>query len=421
MPGSQDRRRSRGRRRGRIQQYTCYSISFQGACIMLPPVLFRRPEGNAGGVLSCAPGEVPALGAAFSITARVRADGEQTSVLGDIISRFDQESRVGFSLGVHSQSIVSSQPNDRQLHFSVDGGGEGAWQDSGRPGTAATKQITGLASHGGFLYASTYEAQGDGRVYRKVSSAGPGGEWEDCGAPHHCNAVMSLAVFGGALYAGCGTYRASGSALALSENMAKGGVIYRYNDGAPGKQWECTGMLPAMRNPAADNPPDEEGRRRQDYVIRTLALSCSSAPLGRPLSRTRHTASVVSTGVTRLAPAALGRRSHRHGGGHGGIPRWAARFQTATHSPLDKNRISELIFPYVSIHFIFGSCQGLGMLTPRCACAGKLYAAPLYHRGVFSYDGSGPWKYEGDPGVRLFSLAAFEGHLYGAASVASFA
>jgi hypothetical protein len=61
------------------------------------------------------------------------------------------------------------------------------------------------------------------------------------------------------------------------------------------------------------------------------------------------------------------------------------------------------------------------MLTPRCACAGKLYAAPLYHRGVFSYDGSGPWKYEGDPGVRLFSLAAFEGHLYGAASVASFA
>ena len=48
---------------------------------------------------------------------------------------------------------------------------------------------------------------------------------------------------------------------------------------------------------------------------------------------------------------------------------------------------------------------------------GKLWATPLYHRGVFSYDplksGDG-WQYEGDPGVRLFALAAFEGKLYAA-------
>ena len=50
-----------------------------------------------------------------------------------------------------------------------------------------------------------------------------------------------------------------------------------------------------------------------------------------------------------------------------------------------------------------------------CTFNGKLWATPLYHRGVFSYDGgSDGWQYEGDPGVRLFALAAFEGRLYGA-------
>jgi hypothetical protein len=167
------------------------------------------PEGNAGGA-TCSSKPL-ALGAEpFSITARVHSAATLDTTLGDICSRFDPASRTGFSLGVNTQAIVSSQANSRQLHFSIDGGGEGQWRDCGRPGNCI--QLTSLVSCYGSLFAGTYEDPGDGRVYRQHPATG---EWEDCGAPHNCNAVQSLAVFNGELYAGTGNYRASGSSLEL--------------------------------------------------------------------------------------------------------------------------------------------------------------------------------------------------------------
>ena len=306
------------------------------------PVTLDCPEGNVDGASDYA--EPLDVGAEpFSITARIHTEAQLGSVLGDICSRFEPKSRVGFSFGVQTQAVVASQPNSRQLHFSVDNGTGGSWVDRGRPGNCV--QLTSLASFQGSLYAGTYEDPGDGRVYRQDAATGA---WIDCGAPHNCNAVQSLAVFNGDLFAGVGNYRASGSSLELSDNMNPGGYIYRYG-GSPGV-WESTGLLPARRNPAADNPMAAEGV--YDY--------------GSP------------------SP-------------HEDIDQGTGRTRTSNQPFWDIDRIDTV--------------GGMAVFQ------GKLWACPLYHRGVFSYDGSSDgWTYEGDPGVRIFALAPFEGYLYAAAN-----
>jgi hypothetical protein len=46
--------------------------------------------------------------------------------------------------------------------------------------------------------------------------------------------------------------------------------------------------------------------------------------------------------------------------------------------------------------------------------AGKLHAIPIYHQGVYRYEGGTEWIDCGGPGVRLMALTVFNGHLYGA-------
>ena len=149
------------------------------------------------------------------------------------------------AFGIWLQAVVAAQANHRNLHFSIDAGTPGRWTDCGRPGTAI--QVVSLVSHEGALFTGTYENPGSGRVYRYVD----GTTWEDMGAPDPCNSVQSMASFNGELYVGVGTYRASGSALEVSDNMAPGGTIYRW---LGGRDWESTGTLPALRDRNHDNP-----------------------------------------------------------------------------------------------------------------------------------------------------------------------
>ena len=74
-----------------------------------------------------------------------------------------------------------------------------------------------------------------------------GNAWVDCGSPDVCNAVSSLAVHDGKLYAGTGKYRSSGSALADSQNLNLGGKVFRYDgDG----KWAHCGSLPGVEAPS---------------------------------------------------------------------------------------------------------------------------------------------------------------------------
>ena len=75
-----------------------------------------------------------------------------------------------------------------------------SWTDRGRPGNAV--YVMAMAVHDGTLFVGTCEAGAGeaGHVYRYDG----GTRWVDCGSPDRCNAVTSLAAYGGKLYAGHG-------------------------------------------------------------------------------------------------------------------------------------------------------------------------------------------------------------------------
>lgn len=174
----------------------------------------------------------------FTISVWVHTDESMDDDLGDLLSCYDPEKRVGFILGLRTNSgVTGSQANTRQLQFGIDAGTVPHWRDEGRPGDAVL--AFALAVHDGHLYAGTCtNAEGGvGRVYRYGGSQ----KWIDCGAPDACNAVSALAVHQGHLYAGTARYRFSGSSLKESPNTAPGGGVFRYEkDG----KWSEVGRLP---------------------------------------------------------------------------------------------------------------------------------------------------------------------------------
>ncbi len=178
----------------------------------------------------------------FSVAAWVHTSEELDDVLGDVLSKYDPQSRRGFVFGIkHNVGGTTSQANYRHVHFGIDNGRlDESWTDNGRPGDAVL--IYALAVHDGQLFAGTCVAGKDeaGRVYRYAGDD----SWIDCGAPDRCNAVSTLAVYDGKLYAGVSKYRLAGSSLTESENPHGGGKIYRYEGD---QKWIHVGTLPEVQ------------------------------------------------------------------------------------------------------------------------------------------------------------------------------
>ena len=173
----------------------------------------------------------------FSISIWVNSDSNQGDIPGDILSQYDSVLHKGFHLGIRSNAVTTSQANFRQVYFGIDNDMMSEWTDCGRPGNAIC--AFSMASYGGTLFAGTCEAGKDetGHVYRFDGD----NQWIDCGSPDSSNSVMALAEFNGKLYAGTAKYRLGGSSLAESENLLKGGRIFRYEGD---HKWVDCGQLP---------------------------------------------------------------------------------------------------------------------------------------------------------------------------------
>jgi Concanavalin A-like lectin/glucanases superfamily len=173
----------------------------------------------------------------LTVAAWVNAAARPTTVLGDVLARFDPVRRRGFTLGFEHGAPCGSHGNDRTAWFGVDAGTTPTLEDHGRPGDESTVMICSLAAFDGALYAATWESgsQPRGRVFRLE-----GASWVDCGSPWDANAVTRLAVHEGALYAGVSRLRGGGSGLEDSANQAPGGRILRYEGGT---RWADMGQL----------------------------------------------------------------------------------------------------------------------------------------------------------------------------------
>jgi hypothetical protein len=185
----------------------------------------------------------------FSISLWIETES-QSDVVGDLLSKYDSESRRGWTLSVVTNSGVTSttQPNYRHLQFGIDNGDSSSWTDCGRPGNAVF--IYSLATINGQLYAGTFELEADqtGHLWRYAGN----GNWEHCGAtPDGSNAIPSIVEFDGALHCSTGRYNPVGSRLGPPKNTAPGGHVYRVS--ADGKWHDCG--VPGSKDAVPENVP----------------------------------------------------------------------------------------------------------------------------------------------------------------------
>ncbi len=174
----------------------------------------------------------------FTIAWRLYTSESLDDVTGDLITKYDPDTRRGFSISLkHHAGATGSQSNYRNLHFGIDQAHEDSeWTDEGRPGKAIF--VHSMVVHNGDLYAGTVEGRTNldqGHVYRRVGR----GQWEDLGAPWKSNGVTALASFRGQLYAGVSRVLLHYSGLEPTIAHHIGGKVFRYENG----EWVDLGQL----------------------------------------------------------------------------------------------------------------------------------------------------------------------------------
>ena len=366
----------------------------------------------------------PALGARdFTLSLWVHTDAELDDVIGDLAGQFDEATRTGWQISIQNAAgVTSSQPNYRQVHFGIDQGHlEPSWTDHGRVGQAMF--VFALCVHDGALYAATCESGVGqrGRVYRSDGES----RWIDMGAPDACNSISSLASFGGSLYAGSSKYRLAGSALPESENPNSGGKIFRL--GGAG-DWEYIGTLPEVEAIGslvvyrgklyASSMYKPGGLFRHDGG--TTWTACGTPGGKRINSLAVYNGSLWATGYDEAGIYRYDGTNWHHTGKAG---EGRQTYALAVHrGGLVVSQWPEAkVFRYVAD----GNWQSIGRLgnelesMPLVVYNGKLFGGTLPLAEVYRFDGDESWTSVGrldhTPDVkyrRAWSMAVFQGRLF---------
>jgi len=89
----------------------------------------------------------------FTIAAWIRCAMPMRGVFGDVLSKFDPTCRCGINLQVAGSSAGYSSVSDaRHVHFGIDDGYVGTWEDCGKP-WASNSLVSALVAMQGELYA----------------------------------------------------------------------------------------------------------------------------------------------------------------------------------------------------------------------------------------------------------------------------
>ncbi|MFH1739360.1 MAG: LamG-like jellyroll fold domain-containing protein [bacterium] len=361
----------------------------------------------------------------FSISVWIKTPKKLDDVLGDIVNKYDPASRTGFNLYLQNfAGAPSAHANYRNLFFGMDDGRiESHWTDCGRPGN--NLMVWALTVYKGSLYAGTFETElGEaGHVYRY----GMNGEWIDCGAPDTCNAVTSLAVFEGDLYAAVSHYRSSGSALEESPNTTRGGRIYRYGGD---KNWiDCGGLpdpeaigslLVFQGDLYASSMYAPPGVYR--YAGGTRWVPCGH-PGGRIAAMTVSRGAIYGSGWDQGKSGVYRYEGETSWSDRGTPPHTTQTYSFAVH----EGNLHVGTWPSGTVYRYAGDqhwsgCGRLGDELEVMGMAvynGKLYAGTLPLAQVYRYDGNLIWTPTGQldrtPDVkyrRAWSMAVYQGKLF---------
>ena len=171
----------------------------------------------------------------FSVALWVKIKEDIETAPGDLVNKFDGPLRRGFNLNlVSSSSGYSSVGDSRGVHFGIDNGISGAWQDCGRP-WKTNPIITNLTVYKGQLYAGIGDASRPQDACRLFRFEGPE-KWTDSGRVGNdllTMSAMSTVVHKGKLYAGTGTWDWERS------NVGRGGQNHLYSYEGENKWHDC--------------------------------------------------------------------------------------------------------------------------------------------------------------------------------------
>ncbi|UCD27809.1 MAG: LamG domain-containing protein [Planctomycetota bacterium] len=175
----------------------------------------------------------------FSIGVWIKCSNDTNSIPGDIVGKYDPDSRKGINFHVSSSSPGYSSVSDvRNVHFGIDNAVEGTWIDCGRPWPSNTL-IGPLIVYQGELYTGIADAADPKDACRVFRYAG-GKKWVDCGrlgSDPKTVSVIPMIVHKGRLYAGTGTW----DWIKCKNGQAGEAHIYRYEGGI---KWHDCGPLP---------------------------------------------------------------------------------------------------------------------------------------------------------------------------------
>jgi len=359
----------------------------------------------------------------FSLSLWVHTDAELDDVLGDLVSQYDPAARRGFQLSIQNLAgVTTSQANHRHLHFGIDQGRlEESWTDHGRVGSAVF--VFALTVHEGSLYAATCESGRDqrGGVYRWDGKQ----EWTLVGKPDACNAVSSLASLGDSLYCGTSKYRLGGSSLPESENPNLGGKVFRL---APDGSWQFVGELPGVE--AIGSLAVYRGKLFASSLYKPAGLfrydggttwtSCGTPDGKRVESLAVYNGSLWATGYDEAGIYRYDGNRWEHTGKAGA---GTQTYGLAVH----RGELYVSQWPEARV-FRFAGVAGwrdVGRLgnelesMPLVTYNGKLYGGTLPLAEVYRFDGDGQWANIGrldlTPEVkyrRAWSMAVFQGRLF---------
>jgi hypothetical protein len=144
----------------------------------------------------------------FSLSVWVKPEVPMRGIFGDIVSKFDAQRRRGINFHIAgSSSGYTSMCDARHVHFGIDDGYLGHWEDCGKP-CDSNSLVTCLVVFEGQLYCGIADAKNLHDAAHVFRWAG-GTQWIDCGRlgndPNHIS-VQSMIVHQGKLYAGTGIW-----------------------------------------------------------------------------------------------------------------------------------------------------------------------------------------------------------------------
>jgi hypothetical protein len=172
----------------------------------------------------------------FTFCAHVFTAEQLDDIVGDVMEIYDPESRRGVTLTINtSAGGYQSQGTDRQVHFGIDNGKLGEWEDCGRPSPTSNYVSNSLTVYSGDLYAATSDAA-DEDGWCHVWRYDGGDKWVDCGrvGDKRTTGVGPMIVHDGKLYVATCTY----DWTRVTTGGYDAGRVYRY---AGGTKWEDCG------------------------------------------------------------------------------------------------------------------------------------------------------------------------------------